>query len=540
MENESVARCENCRREKVHGPNTDVYNINLVMKASTHFKRRKFKHILTRAQCPRIHSLCEECNYYLTSDDASVSCDSKVAWPAFVWSVFKDKNIQEIYGTHVWKLIPHEWRAWWINSLLSMFPNVYSDITITNPKPIFRDKTNDLDEWNIKIKGYLLSDLAFVCNKYLLPTIKCPWGCSEFMHKVGYLPIDVVWQRYLPACILPSITPSSLNVDKMVRSAREDYFEEETWLFNPIWQVSPSLAFHKKRGPVVFTCRNHDGGTKLYMIHPCRWKHNLASKRADQLCQAVINPRIIKPVQASKYSTSFQMFQQSGTFNGIDTCSNTSFGNFDFKSLLIDESEARSISNRPDINNHLNKLKEDEVISDYVEKGKRDFATRYSRDIDYDKYCKGGSFVGIKACINMQRDIEAPQVEAIMDHRESQPIRLRFVKYWSLTLYPCQPMNSHGVIFSKVPSFKSKDTDTRVVWTVAVLMCRVETLWQIISRVELHTSRWHGWMLVYLTKQCFNNVSKRQKKNDPYKYQYISTVTRLLENCSTINSTVSS
>ena len=96
MENGSVARCDNCRREKVHGPTIDVYNINLVMKESTHFKRRKFKHILTRTQSPRIHSLCEECDHYLTSDDASVSCDSKVAWPAFVWSVIKYKNIQEI------------------------------------------------------------------------------------------------------------------------------------------------------------------------------------------------------------------------------------------------------------------------------------------------------------------------------------------------------------------------------------------------------------------------------------------------------------
>ena len=90
----------------------------------------------------------------------------------------------------------------------------------------------------------------------------------------------------------------------------------------------PSIAYFDNEGPFVLTCKEHDGGTKLYMIHPCRWKHNLSAKCSDQIGQAVINPRIIKPIQAAKYTTSFEMYCQSGSFSGINTCTNSSHGNY--------------------------------------------------------------------------------------------------------------------------------------------------------------------------------------------------------------------
>ena len=70
------------------------------------------------------------------------------------------------------------------------------------------------------------------------------------------------------------------------------------------------------------------------------------------------------------------MFNQQGTFNGIDTCNAVTYGRFDFNSKLSSEAEARSIFNQPDINAHLTKLQNENIVSQYVEKGKRDFASR--------------------------------------------------------------------------------------------------------------------------------------------------------------------
>ena len=42
-------------------------------------------------------------------------------------------------------------------------------------------------------------------------------------------------------------------------------------------------------------------------------------------------------------------------------------------------------------------------------------------------------------------------------------------------------------------------------------------------------------MLVYLTKHCFSQNRERQGRNDPFKHQYISTVSRLLEKVGTLD-----
>ena len=60
-----------------------------------------------------------------------------------------------------------------------------------------------------------------------------------------------------------------------------------------------------------------------------------------------------------------------GIFNGIDTCSHTSYGNYNFRSKLSFEADALSISNRPDVNAHLRKLSNDNSMSEFVEKEKR-------------------------------------------------------------------------------------------------------------------------------------------------------------------------
>ena len=47
------------------------------------------------------------------------------------------------------------------------------------------------------LKELKLGDLMRNVNRYLFPTILCPWGCSEFPHKIELLPMDAVFFRYL-------------------------------------------------------------------------------------------------------------------------------------------------------------------------------------------------------------------------------------------------------------------------------------------------------------------------------------------------------
>ena len=96
------------------------------------------------------------------------------------------------------------------------------------------------------------------------------------------------------------------------------------------------------------------------------------------------------------------MFHQTGTFNGIDTFSATRFGGFNFNSILYEEVEARSVVNRPDINAHLKKLRQENIISQFFKSGKQEFAARFSSNIDYSKYSKGVTCFSLKASIILQ------------------------------------------------------------------------------------------------------------------------------------------
>lgn len=78
------------------------------------------------------------------------------------------------------------------------------------------------------------------------------------------------------------------------------------------------------------TYRDHDHGKKLFIIHIYHQPfHILPLARSYQLCHAVIKSHTIKPIKASKYSITFQMHEQKGTFNGLDPYSITNYYSFD-------------------------------------------------------------------------------------------------------------------------------------------------------------------------------------------------------------------
>ena len=79
--------------------------------------------------------------------------------------------------------------------------------------------------------SYLLSRLVSTANKYLMPTVKFPRGCTQFQYKVGHIPIDILFQRCLQKCYFDSFSEKEFY--KM-------YHRTEIELV--VQQFSPSLA----------------------------------------------------------------------------------------------------------------------------------------------------------------------------------------------------------------------------------------------------------------------------------------------------------
>ena len=71
---------------------------------------------------------------------------TKNAWPAFVWTVLKNRKVHEIYGESICQFIPQQWRYWWIETLKTKYLHVFGEVTIENQPPIFVDRTPELSE----------------------------------------------------------------------------------------------------------------------------------------------------------------------------------------------------------------------------------------------------------------------------------------------------------------------------------------------------------------------------------------------------------
>ena len=68
-------------------------------------------------------------------------------------------------------------------------------------------------------------------------------------------------------------------------------------------------------------------------------------------------------MKANTFSNTYQIHEQRGSFQGIDTCDVCCVGGFSFPSIILDESESRTIINRPDINVRLDKLSKDKSLT---------------------------------------------------------------------------------------------------------------------------------------------------------------------------------
>ena len=493
--------------------------------------RRKFRFVQKSTAYVTQLKLCQECsNFLIHEKEHTVAYTGKHAWPSFVWNLLTDENIHNVYGNKIWQFIPYQWRLWWIDSIQSECPDFFSNVTLHMPPSIFVDITHEKQVWKEDIKSYMLSRLASSCNKYMMPNILCPWGCTEFNHKCGYIPFQLVWQRFLPKCIIDLINKGDNEKVKFVQSARDDYIRfknnYECWLLNPKWRIKPSLIIDPEKGVLVLTCRHHNSGTTKLMLHVPRQPHHiLPSRESDQLCHGVIKSRTIQPLKASTYSISYQMHEQRGTFNGIDTCNITNYGRFDFCSKITHDNECRSIGNRPDINSLLNKLCNEKKITEEIANSMRESSKAYCDRIDFDTLVSSSTYVPLEAAMMLHDDFNKKIVNVIWDMRGEDdngnplpPMQHKVRKAWPNVIYPLQKNDKFGAPFPEVPDISSSNYNISMLWAVTALMSRLESLWFTIMNIEeFYQSEWYGWVLTYVSKNCFPQFNRRHEPKDPFK-----------------------
>ena len=280
--------CNNCRRVDAHHSNSNLrrdYGLIFHQRTSDSIPiQRKFKFIKASRVNRVTYSLCQECNDHLQDKEDNPEYNSfRSTWPAFIWYLLTDPKILFHYQpSFLWKLIPQQWRSWWLPSLKNYFARHYESFTTTFPQSLFLDRTEDLSEWDHMMETKSLPNIAQCCNKHLMPIVLCPWGCTTYIHKHGSIPFCTLLQKYM---LKTQFGVTNKDEMKFIFTARDDYIREsvsnyDNLLLNHDWKVMPTIIIDPVKGPVCLTCPDHEKGSVKYMMHTCRQPiHNIPALR---------------------------------------------------------------------------------------------------------------------------------------------------------------------------------------------------------------------------------------------------------------------
>ena len=502
--------CQNCHRGDKGA------EINWLKCERNHIKqRKKFRFVKCSRSSTENILLCEECNIYLTKEDGA---KYKYMWPSFLYYFLTNHEVQQKYGAQKWRFIPETFRLWWNH--IGNGPNSY-----------FKDVTNEKREFDTLSKDKSLVKVAAVCNKYLMPNILCPWGCSEYMHRSGFISLDLVIQRYMPTINLQLIS----NVEKngLLFSSRDDYIrkndENDCILLNPLWKVTPKIENTKDLGPQVLTCGDHSGGTYKKYVHLPRnpMHHTLCSNYGDQLCQVVLKPRSIKPMKASSYSNSYQMHEQRGCFHGIDTCSLCSFGDFSNRDVILDENEFISISNRSDISSHLDTLEKNRVLSTGVSRTLKEHAKTFmtKEKINIERCLHGSTYVSMEDAADLQQRLNKTNlIEVILTNKKIQCKR-NWVQH---IIYSQKCSCIYGAQFSLSYPISRPDLNTSGIWGIGLMLTKVKQIWSLVERRQKKEWDWDGWFLTYFSRESYREELVITSRNSPYQTYKINSIQKFL------------
>ena len=455
-----------------------------------------------------------QCKIHLTSDDCNEAKEEKNTWPSFIWEILTSDETIESYGVkYIWKFIPFEWRSWWYQELKTQFPTAYLSVTIDAPVPIFLDRTSDLKTWDNAIASKELSQLANVCNKYLIPTVLCPWGCSEFLHLAGSVNLNIIIQRYLSKCNLLD----GNNALSKIESACDDYIQENRkdynkWLENIAWRVLPTIVM-KDGTPMVLTCKDHCGGTLLFHLHCPRSQTNLSAPLSDQVCHAVVKPCTVKTMKIGYNSTSYQMVEQRTSWKGPDSINVSSCGCMDHNSVLLREAEGRSFRYRTDMKSLIKQLIDDKKMSPDHAEGIEKYAMFVDRRFNFLKLKESSTYVPAEIAISMKEEARNREITGIVDDNIDEngnliaPYPKKFKRIWPLYIYPCQKVNKYGWKMHSVPHYQV--ANSMILWLMSSLLIKVEAIWNILASSELKTSEWVGYLLMHLTKTTLHHINWR-------------------------------
>ena len=93
----------------------------------------------------------------------------------------------------------------------------------------------------------------------------------------------------------------------------------------------------------------------------------------------------------------------------------------------------------------------------------------------------------------------------------------------------CHTMDSYGARFPVIPQFSCGHTDTSILWILSGMIDLIKELWERTDKCEMVVTKWHGWLLTFLTKKCFPSITIKADTISPIKSKFVTTTKKLME-----------
>ena len=242
-------------------------------------------------------------------------------------------------------------------------------LSLTFPPPCFYLGTSDLEELQEAIDSLEWRKLGKAMDKYLAClSVRCPFGCSEFLHKCNKLPMEDFLVSRSNGCFKGYNIAWSKKTKSWTRGIKPNFPSSATILENDIHLVCrPTIIIDDELGCCILACSHHNKSSFEKYIHPPESPTGtLYTNMSNQYAQAVIQSHMLRKTKLNSFTDTYQTAILQGGYDGLDTCYLTSAGRYVPTNNLAAQRDWMSISGCDDFCNHVSQLASNPEARNYV------------------------------------------------------------------------------------------------------------------------------------------------------------------------------
>lgn len=478
--------------------------------------------------------LCRDCETYLCHTKSNQERKIRDAsWPSLMWMWLTDQRLRGRFGFRLWRLVPLQFRDWWESNLADEYGCRMGQLQTNELRPLYKIVTRETEELLAAIDNGEVGELVKAVRSHIMPLVRCPWGCTEFLHRTGRGLFDEVTAAASGSVTFACVSAKAAQrVDRLQGGIVPSYLDmnsnwEHLLLGNPDWKVMPSLLWTSGSAPVVLTCRDHHCGNTGKRVPRGRYIHPptdplycLPAKIPDQVAPVTVRPRCLHTTKAHEYSDTYEMSKMKGSFSGVDTFDIGTRRNLGHRCELLREREILSAAGRQSQLNFITSLANDGLIPDDMVRDLTETSPSCGEITSIrEVHCRSANTVPVIDAVALQRSLKLDQKAVVNVPDGAGRADIHYDQLWPSSNLMCHPAGLYGARPHTVPSILVDGAVRSNCLSAAVAMhvC-VPEIWESTVKHVQTKEGWEGWLLKLASCEI-GMQPKYVHRNNPFVYE---------------------